>query len=219
MDPKLLERYQSKSGAAAYRSKYDRSWIRRLSHRREMSILRRALLRADAKGPLLDCPCGAGRLVPTLLGVVDQVTCADISAEMVDEARDALTASGHADRVTFAVAGAAELPFEDDAFDTAVCHRLIHHMPTAEERAGVFRELARVTRRRLVLSFSDDSTRKGRSQRRRGVHRRRYALMPDALYAEVGAHGLEPIGTPLRLNTFSSLVAIIPLRLRAPAAP
>lgn len=209
MDPKLLERYQSKDGAAAYRAKYDRSWIRRLSHRREMAIVRRALERADARGPLLDCPCGAGRLVPTLRRFTSDITCADISETMVAEARAAVGEQG----IRFVVASADALPFEADRFDTAVCHRLIHHMPDPDERAGVFAELARVARRRVVLSFSDDSTRKGRSQRRRGVHRRRSALLPDDLFRETAAHGLEPIGTPLRLNPFSSLVAVVPFRV------
>ena len=59
-----------------------------------------------------------------------------------------------------------------------------------------------------LLSFSDDSTWKGRSQRRRGVDRRRSALMPEQLFAEAAVHGLEPLGRPLRLNGFHSLVAV-----------
>ena len=110
--------------------------------------------------------------------------------------------------MSFEVASAADLPLEDGSVDTAVCHRLIHHMAAAEERAGVFAEMARVADRRVVISFSDDSTWKGRSQRRRGVHRRRSALMPDDLFAEAAAHGLTPFGKPLRLNGFHSLVAV-----------
>lgn len=208
MDPKLLERYRSSSGAAAYRRKYERSWTRRMSNRRELRIVERALVRAGAKGRILDCPCGAGRLTPTILSIAEHVVCADISEAMVGQAREALGPFEAAERVSFLVASAAALPIEDDGVDTAVCHRLIHHMATADERAGVFAELARVAKRRVILSFSDDSTHKGRSQRRRGVDRKRYALMPDALYDEARAHGLEPIGAPLRLNGLFSLVAV-----------
>ena len=208
MDPKLLARYQSSSGAAAYRRKYERSWIRRLSNRRELAIVDKALERAEAHGRVLDCPCGAGRLTPTILRHAAEVVCADISAPMVEEARAALAPFAEAGAVSFLVAPAHDLPVEDDAFDTAVCHRLIHHMADANERAAVLRELARVARRRVVLSFSDDSTWKGRSQRRRGVNRRRSALMPEDLFAEAAAHGLAPLGRPLRLNGFHSLVAI-----------
>ncbi len=208
VDPKLLARYQSSSGAAAYRRKYERSWTRRLSNRRELSIVDKALERAGTRGRALDCPCGAGRLTPTILKHAEHVLCADISAPMVEEARAALAPLEQAGVVSFAVASADALPLEDDSIDTAVCHRLIHHMAEAEERAGVLAEMARVAARRVVLSFSDDSTWKGRSQRRRGVSRRRSALMPDDLFAEAAAHGLAPIGKPLRLNGFHSLVAI-----------
>ena len=213
MDPKLLERYRSSTGAAAYRRKYERSWVRRLSNRRELSMVSDALARAGTSGRVLDCPCGAGRLTPTLLQHAEHVTCADISEAMVDEAREALGSFAEAGRVDFAVAPAYELPFEDDAFDTVVCHRLIHHMAEAEERAAVFAELARVAQRRVILSFSDDSTRKGKSQRRRGVNRKRHALMPEEFYAEVGAHGLTPIGRPFRLNGLFSLVAVAVLEV------
>lgn len=208
MDPKLLERYQSSSGAAAYRRKYERSCVRRLSNRRELAMVDRALERAGAAGSVLDCPCGAGRLTPTLLHHAEHVTCADISPAMVAEAQRALAPLEQAGCVSFLTAPANDLPVENDAFDTAVCHRLIHHMADREERAGVLAELARVARRRVVLSFSDDSTHKGRSQRRRGVNRKRHALMPAELYEEAAVHGLTPIGSHLRLNGLFSLVAV-----------
>jgi ubiquinone/menaquinone biosynthesis C-methylase UbiE len=208
MDPRLLARYESASGAAAYRRKYARSWIRRLSNRRELAVVRKALARAGAQGRLLDCPCGAGRLTPTLLRFAGHVTCVDLSEAMVAEARDVLAAEAAAGRVDFRVAPADALPFGDGAFDTAVCHRLLHHMATPGERAGVLAELARVASRRVVLSFADDSTRKARRQRRRGTPRRRHALRPEVLHAEAATHGLRPLGAPLRLNGFHSLVAV-----------
>ena len=209
MDPKLLERYQSSTGAAAYRRKYERSWTRRLSNRRELAMVDRALDLAGTSGRVLDCPCGAGRLTLTLLLYADHVTCADISEAMILEAQATLSPFEQMGRVAFAVAPANALPFEDNAFDTAVCHRLIHHMAEREERAAVLAEMARVAERRVILSFSDDSTRKGRSQRRRGINRKRHALMPAGLFEEAAAHGLNPLGKPMRLNGIFSLVAVV----------
>ena len=79
MDAKLIARYRSERGAADYRVKYTKSLARRLSHRREMAIVRAALRRAEVAGRVLDCPCGAGRLVPTLLRVAEHVTAVDMS--------------------------------------------------------------------------------------------------------------------------------------------
>jgi ubiquinone/menaquinone biosynthesis C-methylase UbiE len=208
VDPHLLDRYRSTAGAAAYRRKYERTLVRRLSNRRELSIVHRALARAGTRGRVLDCPCGAGRLVPTILRHAERVTCVDLSEAMVAEAREALAPLAATGAVDFVVAPADDLPVEDGAFDTAVCHRLIHHMAAREERAGVLAEMARVARRRLVLSFSDDTTFKARRQRRRGIVRRRHTLAPEALRAEAAVHGLRPIGAPLRLDGFHSLVAV-----------
>lgn len=213
MDPKLVARYRSASGASAYRNKYRGSLSRRLSNRRELSIVARALTRAKTSGRVLDCPCGAGRLTPTLLAFADHVTCVDLSESMVDEAKDVLAGAAADGHVDFAVASASALPFDDNTFDTAVCHRLVHHMETPEERGTVFAEMARVAQRRVVCSFSDDSTWKARSQHRRAVKRRRYPLQPEQFFEEVRAHGLDPEGPLLHLNGFCSLVTIAVLRV------
>ncbi len=210
MDQKLIRRYDSKDGAAAYRNKYRRSLSRRLSHRREVTILRRALRRAGARGHLLDCPCGAGRMTPHLLAFAERVTCVDLAGAMITEARHALasTMATFPDRIAFQCASAMDLPFPDDTFHTSVCHRLIHHLPNAKDRHAVLSELARVSSDRVVCSFSDATTRKARSQVRRGVTRNRYALDPSELKTQAKACGLTMVGAPLRLNTFTSLVAI-----------
>ena len=132
---------------------------------------------------------------------------------MVAQAQDALGDVAAAGRVAFEVASSDRLPFDDDAFDSAVCHRLLHHMPTAEERAQTLRELARVASRRVICSFSDDSTPKAARQRKRGVKRNRHPLAPEAFLGEAAAAGLEAIGEPLRLNGWFSLVTVVPFRV------
>jgi ubiquinone/menaquinone biosynthesis C-methylase UbiE len=213
MDAHLVERYSSAAGAAAYRAKYDRSWTRRWSHRREMAAVRAALARVGARGRVLDCPCGAGRLVPTLLERAEHVTAVDLSPTMVAEARDALAPHAAAGRVDLAVASADRLPFPDRSFDTVVCHRLLHHLSETSNRARVWQELARVAARNVIVSFSDATTWKARLQGLRGVKRRRTILTPDALFAEARAHGLSPVGAPIRLSSHFSLVAVAPFRL------
>jgi ubiquinone/menaquinone biosynthesis C-methylase UbiE len=213
MDAHLVERYSSAAGAAAYRAKYDRSWTRRWSNRRELAAVRAALARAGTRGRALDCPCGAGRLVPTQLERAEHVTAIDLSPTMVTEAQDALAPEAAAGRVDFAVASADRLPFPDRAFDTAVCHRLLHHLPDAVSRAAVWKELARVAERSVIVSFSDATTWKARLQGLRRVKRRRTILTPDALAAEAAAHGLLRVGRPIRLNGLFSLLAVAVFRV------
>jgi SAM-dependent methyltransferase len=212
VEPELIRRYESPEGAAAYRRKYDRSLLRRVSNRRELAIVTRALERAGAKGHVLDCPCGAGRLVPTILERAERVTAADVSAAMVEQAREALASYVAERKVTLAVASAEELPFADDTFDTVVCHRLLHHVQDPEERARMLGELGRVARESVVLSFNDATTRKARSQERRG-RRGRVALSPTALRDEAAVRGLVMDGPVIRLNGFFSLVAVAVFRV------
>ena len=217
MDQHLLQRYGSKAGALAYRHKYERSLSRRLSNRRELALVERALVEAGVRGRVLDCPCGAGRLTPTILTHAQHVTAVDLSAAMVDEARDALAPLAAGDRLEFAVASVDDLPFEAAHFDAAVCHRLIHHVADPHDRARVFAELARVTRNRVVMSFSDATTLKHRLQSRRGRKRRRVALDPERLRAEAAAEGLVLRARPRRLNGLFSLVAVAVFDVRSGA--
>lgn len=211
----LYERYTSPQGAAAYRGKYERSLTRRLSNRRELQVVGAALDQAAIRGPALDCPCGAGRMTPLLLHHSPHVTAVDLSPAMVAEARDALRPLGaeEAGRLAFAEGSADALPFDDGAFDTVLCHRLIHHFDDEGDRARILRELARVARRRVVMSFNDASTFKMAWQQKRRRKRRRTAWTPEAFEGEAAAYGLllEP---PLRrLNGLFSLVAVAVLRV------
>lgn len=213
MHERLLARYGSPAGAAAYRRKYERSLARRLSHRREMRILARALAEAGVAGHVLDCPCGAGRLVPTILSVADRVTGADLSMAMVRESREALGGLLAARRLELAAGSAAALPFASGAFDAVVCHRLLHHIPGRTARVAILRELARVARRAVVFSFSDATTLKGRWQRLRGRHHKRIALTPREVVEEAAEAGLAPAGSFRRLWGLTSLVTVAPFRV------
>lgn len=215
MDRHLLHRYGSRDGAVAYRHKYERSFARRLSNRRELAIVDRALAEADVHGHVLDCPCGAGRLTPTVLAHADRVTAVDLSPAMVEQARDALAPLAVGDRLDFAVASVDDLPFPTGHFDAAVCHRLIHHLADPAARARVFAELARVTKESVVMSFSDATTVKHRLQSRRGRKRRRVAFDPAQLGGEAAAEGLVLRGRPRRLNGLFSLVAVAVFDVRS----
>jgi len=74
-------------------------------------------------------------------GVVDEVHVSDVSAGMVESARR--NAEGLGFEVQGAVAGAEELPYDDDTFDLVVGHAVIHHIPDVE---AALREVLRVLR-------------------------------------------------------------------------
>lgn len=211
----LSERYGSPEGAAAYARKYEGSWLRRLSARREAALLRRALRDAGADGVLLDAPCGAGRLTPVLLEQARRVTAVDASATMLEEARRALAGPVEQGRVVLGAADVERLPFDDGAFDTVVCWRLLHHVTGREARVGLLASLGRVARRAVIVSFADAGTWRARSQRRRRRARRCATLSAGELAAEAAEAGLALAGTR-RLSSWFSLLSVAVLR---PASP
>lgn len=92
-------------------------------------------------GPWLDAPCGAGRLSSLLPG----------PAILVD--RDlSMVRAAPADRRRVC-ASIHQLPFADQTFCGALCMRLLHHIPSSEERRRILSELRRVTDGPVVVSF------------------------------------------------------------------
>ncbi|MEU8901137.1 class I SAM-dependent methyltransferase [Nocardia sp. NPDC048505] len=94
-------------------------------------------------GSVLDVGCGGGHLALAIAERAEDVsvTGVDLSDEQVQRATR--RAAGARDRVTFRVAAAAELPFDDNSFSTVVSVGSIKHWP---DRARGMAELVRVLR-------------------------------------------------------------------------
>lgn len=176
--------------------------------RAERAALRRLLALAGASpGPWLDAPCGAGRLAAELPG----------PAVLVDRDPQMLVAAGPL--LPRACASVHRLPFADRTFAGVLCHRLLQHIPTAVERIDILRELGRVSRGPIVVSFFDAcSLQHLRRRLRTALGRRRSgrsAIRRGAMLAECRAAGLEPIA----LRTLFRFVAEQTLVLCLPAVP
>ncbi len=117
--------------------------------RREKKCIRKALafLKLPNTSSILDIPCGAGRLFPLLKQNGNQITGADISASMIQEAAQAAY-----DRLK--VADVFETGFSDQEFDLVVCHRLLQYFSEAADRRGALSELRRISKGPVLVSFS-----------------------------------------------------------------
>ncbi|MBL8860599.1 MAG: class I SAM-dependent methyltransferase [Planctomycetes bacterium] len=113
-------------------------------------ILDRHALRPSLK-PVLDVPCGTGRLRAVLERRGMRWVGADVSPSMLAEA----AASPEAALV---LADAERLPFADDSFDVVVCCRLLHHLQEEELLEAVVAELVRVSARHVIASFWDSAS-------------------------------------------------------------
>jgi SAM-dependent methyltransferase len=119
---------------------------------------------APGDASILDAACGAGRVLACLARTGRPVVGCDLSAAMLEEARSAGT--------PLLRGSAFRLPFAEDAFDTVVAVRLLHHFE-AGGRRSILAELARVARRRVVATAFDADSIKHRRRLRKAARRGR----------------------------------------------
>ncbi len=126
-------------------------------HRREREAILRAMAAVAPPASVLDLPCGTGRATRLLTALGYCVTAADASPRMVQMARASWPTDGQGrpDRaqVQYAVCNAMATGFASRHFDAVLCNRLLHHFREPQARQAVLRELGRVCRGPVVVSF------------------------------------------------------------------
>lgn len=139
------------SGAEKYRlNRYqhvDQAWVNRREKRRLAHLLEAWHVPG---GTLLDIPCGSGRLAPVY-------SCFRITATGVDVRHDVVQLM-LANHMSFeskrgVCASVFDLPFADNTFDIVLCIRFLHRRYTDAQRQRILGELARVGRRRIIISY------------------------------------------------------------------
>ena len=129
-----------------YRS-LDQAWV----NWREQRLLAQLLTQCQlAKGTVLDVPCGYSRFAPLYARLGITATGADVSYDMAHLAAANHTRHG---REHWLCANVLALPFPDSLFDGVLCIRLLHHRYSDAERQHILCELARVSRRFVIISF------------------------------------------------------------------
>ncbi len=203
--PDYSRRHLDASKAQAYRTKFQKNPVRRLSARRERVLVTRALAGAlellpaerRAAPTILDYPCGAGRFAPLFAGAATGgYVAGDHSPHMIELAAAAVAGAGLGERLVRRVVGDARtMELEDDAVDVACCMRLLHHFPERADRLAILGQLRRVSRGPAVTSFLDGASFKQRrhvaKRARRGRASRRVLVTPEAFAAEAREAGWE----------------------------
>jgi len=135
-----------------YRTTRYKGIDQQIVNKRETKILEKILgPLSDKSVSILDVPCGYGRFSELLLRKSITLTSADISLPMVMAARkySAPSSSNH----HFLVGDIRNLPLKDNTFDYVITIRLLQHMLNSSIRHQVLRELHRVAKKTVVLSF------------------------------------------------------------------
>ncbi len=150
-------RAQQKFGSELASVQYPDGYRDDLKGRLERRAVLRMITAFPSGGHILDCPCGTGRVMRLLLERNLRVTAADCSAHMVSRCRENMTARFPtlSNRMNFCVEDVMGTTFADRSFDGVICNRLLHHYEDRETRIRVLRELARVSRGLVIVSFTD----------------------------------------------------------------
>jgi ubiquinone/menaquinone biosynthesis C-methylase UbiE len=124
----------------------------KIVNRREKKILDKIFESIGQKiVSILDVPCGYGRFTELLLGKSHNLTSLDASFPMVLATRkySPSTNSPH----HFLVGDIEHLPLKDNCFDCIVTIRLFQHILHASTRSQILRELHRVAKKVVIISF------------------------------------------------------------------
>lgn len=133
--------YEQKRFAHRYRT-------RRLD-KFEKAFARRLCQMVGSEGHIVDVPCGSGRFFD-IFSKAKSLTMIDYSAGMLKTVEERY---GIAENVRMIQADIASLPLDDNSADLCFCMRLFHHMKDDQTRSGALKELARVSKKYVALSF------------------------------------------------------------------
>lgn len=123
----------------------------RSKHKAEMALVKKAFGIVPPGCRVLDIPCGTGRATILLQQLGYDCTGADIGDGAIEVAKQQVRIAGLESLIEKKDLEAIDYP--DGAFDTALCFRLFHHLPTDEVRDKVVSELCRVAKSHVVISY------------------------------------------------------------------
>lgn len=118
--------------------------------RSELRLVERAF-QIIPRGRVLDAPCGGGRVTLLLAGRGYEMTAGDLSDSMIEITREKIAAADL--KISVEKQDVERLTYPDRNFDSIISFRLFHHFPDADIRQRAIRELCRVAREYVALSY------------------------------------------------------------------
>lgn len=139
---------------------------------------------------ILDVPCGHGRFTPQLRPEAsERLVCGDIRVEHIQALLGAESDNGTPIE-TVQVDVYKPFPFDDDEFDLVFNFRFFHHVHRDQQRQHLIKELVRVAKRYLVISFYESAPIHALQKRlwRREGHSRDLPMVPRRDFLEMFTH-------------------------------
>lgn len=145
----IAERFSEMAQARRYRDRFFKK--RKRTHEREIRAMRELLTNLSDCHCFMDVASGQGRFTPLFTEFGDCLIQVDFSKHMLALSREdyPLKEGMHGGYIQ---ADARHLPFDDQVVDAVFCHRLLNHLPDAQDRRAVVNELARTTKKYVIVS-------------------------------------------------------------------
>jgi len=167
-------------------SHFDQRAVDFLEHR----LLEKILLKTGIdRGSILNVPCGYGRFSEILQNHCTRLVYYDLHPKMVSICSEEWGGSGR----DFINGSIRNLPFKDGSFDIVICIRLFHHFFPSHDRFNIISELARVSRRFVLLTYYRKNALHSlmRSINKKG--HRIIMMSREGFYTELNSAGLRPL--------------------------
>ena len=141
----VREKWAAPSSGASYAT---RRFASERAAARDACIVGDLLRVHGVRGPVLDAPCGTGRLQHVLASFGTPLVGLDVSDSMLAAARQ----QGGSRWVLGSI---DSMPFAERSFDVVVACRYLHHLHEPRELERAVSELVRVSSRLVIASFWD----------------------------------------------------------------
>lgn len=150
---KYEKKYQEQDGAKAYNSNYKGS--KKYRTIKEVKILTNYIKRYGEIDAILDLPCGGGRHSALFAQNSKRIIGADIAiGQLLYGKKNCQLEIPQ----IWMRASAFQIPLTNEGVDGVACIRLAHHLNTKEEKENLIKELLRVSKRFVIVSFNNSKS-------------------------------------------------------------
>ncbi len=153
----------------------------------ERQFARRLVRRVGQGGTIIDVPCGDGRFFP-ILNQANLLASIDYNPDMVRAVREKYGHLAHGRQLN---ADISALPLAANSVDLVFSMRLLHHIPDPKTRIAILKELARVSRQWVAVSFYRTECWRHIRKRAFGKSISGHPVKTKTLLDEAGQCGLE----------------------------
>jgi ubiquinone/menaquinone biosynthesis C-methylase UbiE len=131
------------------KKRFSRRYRMRRLDRLERDFAKKVFEMVGGDSHIIDIPCGNGRFFG-IFSKARKLTMVDYSGNMLAAAKEK---SGTPENVEFIQADISKMPLPDNCAELCFCMRLFHHMKNDQVRLQSLKELVRISKRYVALSF------------------------------------------------------------------